>query len=108
FSASASSCCEPLPPHSFPTRRSSDLGAPPCRRRLHERESHYAGVHRRREDHRGQPRRVGRTRSQGHGRKFVSHLPASGAGRRVVDRKSTRLNSSHQIISYAVSCLKKQ
>src|SRR5258708_13723542 len=25
-----------------------------------------------------------------------------------VDRKSTRLNSSHQIISYAVSCLKKQ
>src|SRR5207244_12317285 len=25
----------------------------------------------------------------------------------VVDRKSTRLNSSHQIISYAVFCLKK-
>src|SRR5207244_11672752 len=25
-----------------------------------------------------------------------------------VDRKSTRLNSSHQIISYAVFCLKKQ
>src|SRR5258708_31742048 len=29
------------------------------------------------------------------------------AGRRV-DRKSTRLNSSHQIISYAVFCLKKK
>src|SRR5207244_10212359 len=32
-------------------------------------------------------------------------------GRRVVlegDRKSTRLNSSHQIISYAVFCLKKK
>src|SRR5258708_21676603 len=29
---------------------------------------------------------------------------ASGAG----DRKSTRLNSSHQIISYAVFCLKKK
>src|SRR5258708_20059114 len=28
-------------------------------------------------------------------------------GRRL-DRKSTRLNSSHQIISYAVFCLKKQ
>src|SRR5258708_21494623 len=27
---------------------------------------------------------------------------------RAVDRKSTRLNSSHQIISYAVFCLKKK
>src|SRR5258708_10387365 len=31
------------------------------------------------------------------------HLP-----RRSRDRKSTRLNSSHQIISYAVFCLKKK
>src|SRR5258708_18190613 len=30
-----------------------------------------------------------------------------GRGRRA-DRKSTRLNSSHQIISYAVFCLKKK
>src|SRR5260364_290300 len=29
-------------------------------------------------------------------------------GRRYADRKSTRLNSSHQIISYAVFCLKKK
>src|SRR5258708_14819766 len=29
-------------------------------------------------------------------------------GRIRVDRKSTRLNSSHQIISYAVFCLKKK
>src|SRR5258708_10962813 len=29
-------------------------------------------------------------------------------GRHVADRKSTRLNSSHQIISYAVFCLKKK
>src|SRR5947208_7092402 len=28
--------------------------------------------------------------------------------RHVLDRKSTRLNSSHQIISYAVFCLKKK
>src|SRR5258708_27180429 len=28
--------------------------------------------------------------------------------RSMVDRKSTRLNSSHQIISYAVFCLKKK
>src|SRR5438034_3026465 len=27
---------------------------------------------------------------------------------RLVDRKSTRLNSSHTVISYAVSCLKKK
>src|SRR5258708_38516320 len=28
--------------------------------------------------------------------------------RELIDRKSTRLNSSHQIISYAVFCLKKK
>src|SRR5437764_7664385 len=32
--------------------------------------------------------------------------PASGA--RPIDRKSTRLNSSHRCISYAVFCLKKK
>src|SRR5438552_14217928 len=31
-----------------------------------------------------------------------------GRADRWVDRKSTRLNSSHQIISYAVFCLKKK
>src|SRR5207253_10293799 len=31
-----------------------------------------------------------------------------GAGRDYVDRKSTRLNSSHVAISYAVFCLKKK
>src|SRR2546426_6836237 len=30
------------------------------------------------------------------------------AERRVLDRKSTRLNSSHLVISYAVFCLKKK
>src|SRR5258708_10141159 len=34
-------------------------------------------------------------------------LPCHAAGARS-DRKSTRLNSSHQIISYAVFCLKKK
>src|SRR5437588_5614817 len=33
---------------------------------------------------------------------------ASGAHRHVSDRKSTRLNSSHTVISYAVFCLKKK
>src|SRR5258708_24561784 len=31
-----------------------------------------------------------------------------GLGQGLLDRKSTRLNSSHQIISYAVFCLKKK
>src|SRR5256885_7242810 len=31
----------------------------------------------------------------------------AGAHRQVADRKSTRLNSSHLVISYAVFCLKK-
>src|SRR5258708_10753388 len=34
--------------------------------------------------------------------------PARPIRRRRRDRKSTRLNSSHQIISYAVFCLKKK
>src|SRR5258708_30102389 len=34
--------------------------------------------------------------------------PADPRARAAADRKSTRLNSSHQIISYAVFCLKKK
>src|SRR5438132_2020480 len=34
--------------------------------------------------------------------------PAAGADRASEDRKSTRLNSSHTVISYAVFCLKKK
>src|SRR5258708_31828621 len=33
---------------------------------------------------------------------------STAAGNAYTDRKSTRLNSSHQIISYAVFCLKKK
>src|SRR5690554_7381419 len=35
-------------------------------------------------------------------------LPLPGAGDGLLDRKSTRLNSSHVRISYAVFCLKKK
>src|SRR3954462_7321315 len=35
-------------------------------------------------------------------------MPSSGGQTCALDRKSTRLNSSHTIISYAVFCLKKQ
>src|SRR5258708_4153795 len=37
---------------------------------------------------------------------FLSHVQTELAAQ--ADRKSTRLNSSHQIISYAVFCLKKK
>src|SRR5258708_13790581 len=37
----------------------------------------------------------------------IQTIPADTPGERK-DRKSTRLNSSHQIISYAVFCLKKK
>src|SRR5438552_16393753 len=47
-----------------------------------------------------------------HGPGDEIHLepPAEAAAQEMVvqDRKSTRLNSSHQIISYAVFCLKKK
>src|SRR5688572_31849121 len=38
---------------------------------------------------------------------FLERLPA-GTAVRALDRKSTRLNSSHSQISYAVFCLKKK
>src|SRR3954467_496528 len=35
-------------------------------------------------------------------------MPSSACQKSALDRKSTRLNSSHTIISYAVFCLKKK
>src|SRR3712207_9016448 len=49
----------------------------------------------------GQPEAVGAGHGAGVGRQ-LDHLDAG------VDRKSTRLNSSHANISYAVFCLKKK
>src|SRR5438034_2901608 len=41
---------------------------------------------------------------------FCRQAPSQRRGRRswFIDRKSTRLNSSHTVISYAVFCLKKK
>src|SRR5207248_9577159 len=85
--------------HSFPTRRSSDLR----RRRL-------LAEHRTRLDQ----RRVGRGEIAGHQaddadrRLDAGVVSAASAHGLVEDRKSTRLNSSHRTISYAVFCLKKK
>src|SRR5438876_5516120 len=69
---------EPPDLHSFPTRRSSDLSAA--------------------------ARRDSRRR-RGRGGDRAGRLRAIGPRE---DRKSTRLNSSHPSISYAVFCLKKK
>src|SRR2546422_6902324 len=50
---------------------------------------------------RAQPRAAGKNRRAS----WLRRRPAAAAGR---DRKSTRLNSSHGYISYAVFCLKKK
>src|SRR5438552_5369588 len=85
--------------HSFPTRRSSDLwpapasrtrppaDVPPCPKARPECRALAGGW------------RWARGRSTKRNTARAAHPP---------DRKSTRLNSSHQIISYAVFCLKKK
>src|SRR5690242_21366687 len=84
--------------HSFPTRRSSDLtdwsqpwiktSATRSKGRLSDPESFL--------------KRISRN-SSGALTTFCARVPS-----RRKDRKSTRLNSSHMSISYAVFCLKKK
>src|SRR5206468_11972937 len=65
-----------------------------------DRDGARAGVR----DHAAAPRRAGRAVT-GHGaRALTTHVLDTARG----DRKSTRLNSSHDQISYAVFCLKKK
>src|SRR5690348_17679538 len=55
------------------------------------------------------PARAGRGRRDGSARLLYDRVGDRRAGQDVVgDRKSTRLNSSHPSISYAVFCLKKK
>src|SRR5438309_2697206 len=80
--------CPPPPTslHSFPTRRSSDLA-------------------------RGaRPREGARSRLSCRERQLheLAHVRRTFDERARADRKSTRLNSSHSSISYAVFCLKKK
>src|SRR5207244_13040509 len=83
---------------SFPTRRSSDLA----------RHRRSAG------DHGASGGGARRVRGGRHVVRAGASIPlhfrshAGAAGYEQTDRKSTRLNSSHQIISYAVFCLKKK
>src|SRR5437870_9982691 len=81
--------------HSFPTRRSSDLiGVAKCQQRRCQE--------------------ADRQNSNGHLKPYGRRLNRWRRKRprlineKVRDRKSTRLNSSHVAISYAVFCLKKK
>src|SRR5207249_11439429 len=80
--------------HSFPTRRSSDLSRRSRRASLEMVDTVTATSLRR-----------GLLRREQHGLHAVGF---GGVPRRFQDRKSTRLNSSHVSISYAVFCLKKK
>src|SRR5688572_33225025 len=83
--------------HSFPTRRSSDLGAEWLLRPwvLVLMALTIAGA----VYSLWKARRNGESAARG---------PGVGNGESELDRKSTRLNSSHSQISYAVFCLKKK
>src|SRR5690606_41571103 len=100
-------CCPEGPPHhaaraSFPTRRSSDLlEGPVSAVLLSELEDRHGGVR-------------AETAQQQVGRVLLRPALVLGRGRVLLhrisfeDRKSTRLNSSHVKISYAVFCLRKK
>src|SRR5690606_41741632 len=97
--------CRSRPPrdlHSFPTRRSSDLEAVGADGEPRERPG--AG--------RVEPADLPRTQREAEVQAVPDvDDPVDDALERVleeVDRKSTRLNSSHVKISYAVFCLKKK
>src|SRR5690606_42158418 len=98
-----------LPPlHSFPTRRSSDLFHPFALRLRTWGQEHGPsqialrigpddrGIHRRKAVAKGRNDPSAYTHQAGEYNLLI------------VDRKSTRLNSSHVKISYAVFCLKKK
>src|SRR5207245_10781918 len=93
-----SSSVSPLHLHSFPTRRSSDLNV-----------GFDAKAGQRLLDH---PGLVAQMRIQWLGgfsvRKQTDRWRLPARRRAGLDRKSTRLNSSHGSISYAVFCLKKK
>src|SRR5688500_19589582 len=97
MSSSVPCTLRPPPLHSFPTRRSSDLSAGSI---SPEPDPHHFGVC-----------AVSFINSKSNARFGGGRRESAYADRGVrprPDRKSTRLNSSHLVISYAVFCLKKK
>src|SRR5207249_11921317 len=84
-------------PHSFPTRRSSDL-----RQTVRSKAECHLSYERFLAQNRSKHQQRCRDKDRA---KIARRLTAK---RNLSDRKSTRLNSSHVSISYAVFCLKKK
>src|SRR5207249_11784258 len=86
--------------HSFPTRRSSDLGSMADAEDLAQETFIQAYIH------------LGEFRREAQAGSWLYRIAVNGClnwhKRQRRDRKSTRLNSSHVSISYAVFCLKKK
>src|SRR5699024_12735645 len=93
--------------HSFPTRRSSDLdiltriidsynhiGEVPENTKLKDKMQTWVGI------------QLNTMTDQSNSK--LSEMLIQGTTMGIIDRKSTRLNSSHVSISYAVFCLKKK
>src|SRR5688500_19585387 len=91
--------CEPSGRDSLPTRRSSDLRA-----------RGEASMNRVAQTQNAAFRRRSLTFDIWRGRRDSKPATSGVTGRRssCEDRKSTRLNSSHLVISYAVFCFKKE
>src|SRR5207245_9934414 len=94
--------------HSFPTRRSSDLF---LLRKLADPVDKQGSIRQKHDEWRsrlGAAKRKSALRAARSPREAAAQggLPLGGA--QAGDRKSTRLNSSHGSISYAVFCLKKK
>src|SRR5207245_9078587 len=92
--------------HSFPTRRSSDLEGDLHRLDVAGAACRHLLVRGMRDMSAGIARRRRQDASQMLERRL--HAPKATSVRASGDRKSTRLNSSHGSISYAVFCLKKK
>src|SRR5690606_41737414 len=94
---------DPRDLHSFPTRRSSDLAASECTSPPHPTAA-ACGRTTRTPRSRRTPAPSTPTPQPPESRRPESRTPTEDPE----DRKSTRLNSSHVKISYAVFCLKKK
>src|SRR5690606_41633024 len=94
-----------LPP--FPTRRSSDLAQEPDAV-LEPRREHLRRNRARTAQTRGRAPRLRPRVALRAARHEAPQVPEEHPLSRRRDRKSTRLNSSHVKISYAVFCLKKK
>src|SRR5207249_10353897 len=98
----------PLDLHPFPTRRSSDLGVRRVDKKAGRCPAFFCWSSHQHEAHQENHERIELIRPKNFGTTLRAAPTRQSRPRRMPsDRKSTRLNSSHVSISYAVFCLKK-